>query len=152
MAAQLATLMSCKTVQQSDASYISKADTVYVDKVHEHTVHDSIYVNTRDSIFVDRYVDDNNVHHQDKTKYVYVTKYKAKTDTVYIKKDSIVAKNDTVYIQKHETITKKPSPIKRLESFLEGFILLAVVLYIALNFGRIKDFLLKILHVLRHFK
>jgi hypothetical protein len=149
MAAQIMSLTSCRTVKETSSDFHHRNDTVYVDKVHERTVHDSIYVNTRDSIFVDRYVDDNNVHHQDKTKYIYVTKYKAKHDTIYSSRDSIIVKNDTIYVNRTQTITKKPSPISRLEDVLKTFIALAVVLYIALNFGRIKDFLIKII---RHFK
>lgn len=154
MAAQIMSLTSCRTVKETSNDFHHRTDTVYVDKVHERTVHDSIYVNTRDSIYVDRYVDGNNVQHQDKTKYVYVTKYKSKTDTVYIKKDSIVAKNDTVYIQKHDTITKKPSVISRLEDVLKGFIVMAVCLLIALKWKALKEFCAKIYafiaQILRH--
>ncbi len=133
-------ISSCRTIRQNDTQYISRTDTVYTDKLHERTVHDSIYVNTLDSIFVDRYVDNNNVHHQDKTKYVYVTKYVEHKDTVYIQNDSIVTARDTIYANQIQTITKNESPITRLENVLKTLIVLAVVLYVVLNFGRIKDF------------
>ena len=135
-------ISSCRTIRQNDTQYISRTDTVYVDKIHNRLVHDSVFIHHHDSIFVNAYIDDDNVRHQDKEKYIYITKYKTKTDTVYIKRDSIVAKNDTIFVDKRtiEQPAKKIGIIRQIEAFLGTLLWLAVVLYVVLNFGRIKDF------------
>ena len=136
------TISSCRTVKQNDTSYIAHHDTVYVDKIVKELKHDSVFIHHHDSIYVNRYID-NGVQHVDKEKYIYITKYKTKTDTVYIKRDSIVAKNDTIFVDKRtiEQPAKKIGIIRQLEAFLGTLLWLAVVLYIVLNFGRIKAFL-----------
>lgn len=134
-------ISSCRTIRQNDTQYITHHDTLYVDKIVKELKHDSIYINHRDSIYVNSYID-NGVQHVDKEKYIYVTKYKTKTDTIYSKNDSIVAKTDTIFISKRtiEQPSNKNSLIRRLEDTLSLLIWLAVVLYVVLNFGRIKDF------------
>lgn len=148
------TISSCRTVKQNDTSYIAHHDTVYVDKIVKELKHDSVFIHNHDSIYVNSYID-NGVQHVDKEKYIYVTKYKYKTDTIYSKKDSIVTARDTVYVNRIQTINKNESHISRLENVLKTLLCIAVLLLIILKIGPVSRFIstlfVKISRFLSHF-